>query len=70
MPGLLILMDDTNNPRVQAHAGAALINFSEGCPKAIMVTYLEPFFDKMQPVFTDNVRITFSLSVLDENINL
>jgi hypothetical protein len=27
VPGLLLLMDDTANPRVQAHAGAALVNF-------------------------------------------
>ena len=27
IPGLLMLMDDTANPRVQAHAGAALVNF-------------------------------------------
>ena len=30
LPGLLHLMDDNANPRVQAHAGAALVNFSEG----------------------------------------
>lgn len=27
LPGLLLLMDDNANPRVQAHAGAALVNF-------------------------------------------
>ena len=30
VPGLLHLMDDTANPRVQAHAGAALVNFRLG----------------------------------------
>ncbi|GBP06314.1 Importin-5 [Eumeta japonica] len=29
----LSLLDDVENPRVQAHAGAALVNFSEDCPK-------------------------------------
>ena len=36
IPGLLHLMDDNGNPRVQAHAGAALVNFSEDCPKNIL----------------------------------
>jgi importin-5 len=27
IPGVLLLMDNTANPRVQAHAGAALVNF-------------------------------------------
>ena len=46
LPGLLLLMDDAANPRVQAHAGAALVNFSEGCPKNIMVPYLPDIMAK------------------------
>ena len=41
VPGLLHLMDDNANPRVQAHAGAALVNFSEDCPKNILAPYLD-----------------------------
>lgn len=33
IPALLALLDDQANPRVQSHAGAALVNFFEGkCP--------------------------------------
>lgn len=32
VPGLLLLMDDAANPRVQAHAGAALVNFRYSSP--------------------------------------
>ena len=46
LPGLLLLMDDAANPRVQAHAGAALVNFSEGRPKNIMVPYLPDIMAK------------------------
>ncbi|CAJ0954809.1 unnamed protein product [Ranitomeya imitator] len=38
---LLQTMDDQANPRVQAHAAAALINFTEDCPKSLLVPYLD-----------------------------
>merc|ERR1719228_1166318 len=50
IPGLLMLMDDTANPRVQAHAGAALVNFSEDCPKNILVPYLPDIMSKLEAV--------------------
>lgn len=34
-------MKDQSNPRVQAHAAAALINFTEDCPKSLLVPYLD-----------------------------
>ena len=50
--GLLIVMDDHANPRVQAHAGAALVNFSEDCPKSIIVPYLDTIIGKLDQVLT------------------
>ncbi|KAM8975291.1 importin-5 [Pelodytes ibericus] len=38
---LLQTMEDQANPRVQAHAAAALINFTEDCPKPLLVPYLD-----------------------------
>nr|XP_057906646.1 importin-5 [Doryrhamphus excisus] len=38
---LLQTMDDHSNPRVQAHAAAALINFTEDCPKSLLIPYLD-----------------------------
>ena len=43
-------MDDAANPRVQAHAGAALVNFSEDCPKNILVPYLPDIMTKLETV--------------------
>lgn len=52
IPGLLHLMDDHANPRVQAHAGAALVNFSEDCPKAILAPYLEAIIGKLESILS------------------
>ncbi|KAI5269261.1 Importin-5 [Manis pentadactyla] len=38
---LLQTMEDQGNQRVQAHAAAALINFTEDCPKSLLIPYLE-----------------------------
>ncbi|KAG7160960.1 Importin-5-like 1 [Homarus americanus] len=50
VPGLLHVMDDGVNPRVQAHAGAALVNFSEVCPKNILTTYLPTIIAKLEGI--------------------
>ena len=52
IPRLLMLMEDNENPRVQAHAGAALINFSEDCPKAILTPYLDSIMDKLEAILS------------------
>nr|CAG4651581.1 EOG090X00U8 [Triops cancriformis] len=52
VPGLLMLMDDNANPRVQAHAGAALVNFSEDCPKNILANYLDNIMAKLETVLS------------------
>ena len=33
LPALVSVMDDVANPRVQSHAAAAVINFTENCKK-------------------------------------
>ena len=52
VPGLLMVMDDNDNPRVQAHAGAALVNFSEDCPKAILAPYLDSIMAKLEAILS------------------
>ena len=56
------MMDDNDNPRVQAHAGAALVNFSEDCPKGILVPYLDTIIAKLEQVlnakFKEVSRVT------------
>jgi len=50
IPGLLHLMTDSGNPRVQAHSGAALVNFSEDCPKNILLPYLPDIMTRLKEV--------------------
>lgn len=52
IPGLLLVLDDNANPRVQAHAGAALVNFSEDCAKNILMPYLDAIMGKLESILT------------------
>lgn len=56
IPGLLHLMDDNGNPRVQAHAGAALVNFSEDCPKNILTQYLDSIIEKLETILQSKFK--------------
>ena len=56
IPGLLHLMDDNGNPRVQAHAGAALVNFSEDCPKNILTQYLDAIIAKLETILSSKFK--------------
>lgn len=54
--GLISLLDDVENPRVQAHAGAALVNFSEDCPKHILVRYLDGMMNKLDAILNSKFK--------------
>ncbi|XP_075493570.1 uncharacterized protein LOC142531354 [Primulina tabacum] len=40
-------MDDFQNPRVQAHAASAVLNFSENCTPKILTPYLDGIVHKL-----------------------
>lgn len=61
IPGLLVVLDDTANPRVQAHAAAALVNFSDDCPKNILASYLDDILAKLEAVLASKLREVGSL---------
>lgn len=50
IPSLLELLDDHANPRVQSHAGAALVNIFEDCTPELVRTYLHPVAVKLEQV--------------------
>lgn len=54
--GLLLVMDDDENPRVQGHGAAAIVNFSEECPKALLAKYLDVIMDKLELVLTKKFK--------------
>ncbi|TQD80393.1 hypothetical protein C1H46_034082 [Malus baccata] len=47
LPALAAAMDDYQNPRVQAHAASALLNFSENCTPDILTPYLDGIVSKL-----------------------
>ncbi|KAF7250134.1 hypothetical protein EG68_09707 [Paragonimus skrjabini miyazakii] len=51
LPALVQVLDDTV-PRVQANAGAALVNFCEKVPQHILVNYLDGLVAKLEQIMT------------------
>jgi hypothetical protein len=47
VPSLMAIMDDKDNPRVQAHAAAAMVNFCEACEPSIITPYLDTLLSKL-----------------------
>ncbi|KAF8395944.1 hypothetical protein HHK36_019900 [Tetracentron sinense] len=47
LPALAAAMDDFQNPRVQAHAASAVLNFSENCTPDILLAYLDGIVSKL-----------------------
>jgi len=47
LPALMGCMDDAANPRVQAHACAATVNFTENCPPECMEPYMDDLMTKL-----------------------
>ncbi|XP_076804847.1 importin-5-like [Clavelina lepadiformis] len=56
VPSLCSTLNDQSNPRVQAHAGAAMVNFVEDCPKAILVPYLELLCSKLELILSTKIQ--------------
>ncbi|GLI67663.1 hypothetical protein VaNZ11_011915 [Volvox africanus] len=47
LPALMRVMEDFNSPRVQAHACAAIVNFSEGVETDVLPPYLDTLILKL-----------------------
>ncbi|CAN6454217.1 unnamed protein product [Victoria cruziana] len=47
LPALASAMDDFQNPRVQAHAASAVLNFSENCTPEILTPYMDGVVSKL-----------------------
>lgn len=52
IPALLSILDDHENPRTQAHGGAALVNFAEDCPPRLLVEHLPQIIEKLEQVLS------------------
>uniref|UniRef100_A0A0N4ZZG2 TOG domain-containing protein n=1 Tax=Parastrongyloides trichosuri TaxID=131310 RepID=A0A0N4ZZG2_PARTI len=56
VPALLETLIDLSNARVSAHAGAALVNFSEECPKNVISLYLTDIIAKLEFVLENTFK--------------
>lgn len=59
---LLQTMKDQSNPRVQAHAAAALINFTEDCPKSLLIPYLDSLVQELHITMVAKLQEVMSQS--------
>lgn len=62
---LLQTMEDQSNPRVQAHAAAALINFTEDCPKSLLIPYLDSLVQHLHVIMVAKLQEVGRFSVSD-----
>lgn len=53
---MLQTMEDQSNPRVQAHAAAALINFTEDCPKSLLIPYLDSLVQHLHVIMVAKLQ--------------
>ena len=49
-------MGDFPNPRVQSHAGAAMVNFMELCPKNILTQYTDQLVNKLEEILAVKLK--------------
>lgn len=68
---ILPVMDDSSQPRVQAHAAAAMVNFCEEAEKATLDPYLDAIFERLlvllqtSKVYVQEQAITTIATVAD-----
>ena len=67
IPALLLVLDDYNTPRVQTHAGAALVNFCEQCPKSILISYLDAIVTKLEKALQFGLKVCslYNISIVN-----
>ena len=51
-----LLLNDTQHPRVQAHAAAAMVNFCEECPPKVLEPYLDSLVDALESVLASKIQ--------------
>eukprot|EP00271_Cylindrocystis_brebissonii_P019237 TRINITY_DN5787_c0_g1_i1.p1 TRINITY_DN5787_c0_g1~~TRINITY_DN5787_c0_g1_i1.p1 ORF type:complete len:1153 (+),score=248.27 TRINITY_DN5787_c0_g1_i1:117-3461(+) len=57
LPALILAMEDFNTPRIQAHAAAAVLNFSESATPEVMTPYLDAIISKLLILLQTNKRM-------------
>lgn len=63
IPTLLQMMTDSENPRVQAHGAAALVNFCEHASKETLANYLDGILTRLMELLQSPSRIVLEQTV-------
>lgn len=63
IPALLAMMEDQENPRVQAHGAAALVNFCEHAHKETLGPYLDVILARLGEMLASPFRIVLEQTV-------
>lgn len=63
LQSLVMVMDDENNPRVQSHAAAAIINFCDHCESNIMEPFLPVLLQKLDHLLKQGKMIVLEQAI-------
>lgn len=63
VPALLNMMQDVENPRVQAHGAAALVNFCEHAHKSTLQPHLNNILERLAEMLSSSFRIVLEQTV-------
>lgn len=64
LPALTQVMKDFNEPRVQAHAAAAIVNFSENCDEDILTGYMDDLITQLLSLLQNGQKLVKVSSLL------
>jgi len=70
VPALTEVMKDFNEPRVQAHAAAAIVNFSENCDEEILTGYLDNLITQLLGLLQNGQKLVKVSSELTANYGI
>jgi hypothetical protein len=70
VPALTEVMKDFNEPRVQAHAAAAIVNFSENCDEEILTGYLDNLIMQLLGLLQNGQKLVKVSSELTANYGI
>ena len=63
LEAIITVMDDENNPRVQSHAAAAIINFCDHCEPKIMEPFLPVLLQKLDQLLKQGKMIVLEQAI-------
>lgn len=70
LPTLVAAMGTDAEPRVQAHASAAMVNFSENCDQAILAPYLDSLIGVLATLLSNGKKMVQASAALQPRVSV